>query len=167
MQILVHRDYFNRARARTHTHIQVPARTSILTTQNLIYTTLNGQQTQMDKDSSAEQKTWQVYSYGKRNVFRLRLNESREGFCGRKGWSFHVDGPKTEKAPEPTVEPESGARNLEAGRIISRSEITEWNRKQLDIPMKGVAFPTGLFGVPPYGAINRRAAQHRTNGSRF
>ena len=33
------------------------------------------------------------------------LNESREGFCRRgRGRSFHVDGPKTEKAREPTVE---------------------------------------------------------------
>ena len=28
-----------------------------------------------------EQKTWQVYNSGKRNVVRLDLNESREGFC--------------------------------------------------------------------------------------
>ena len=59
----------------------------------------------MDKDISTEQKTWQVYSFGKRNVFRLDLNESREGFCWRgRGRSFHADGPKTEKAREPTVE---------------------------------------------------------------
>ena len=59
----------------------------------------------MDKDISTEQKTWQVYNFGKRNVFRLDLNESREGFCWRgRGRSFHVDGPKTEKAREPTVE---------------------------------------------------------------
>ena len=58
----------------------------------------------MDKDISTEQKTWQVYNLGKRNVFRLDLNESREGFCRRgRGRSFHVDGPKTEKALEPTV----------------------------------------------------------------
>ena len=58
----------------------------------------------MDKDST-EQKTWQVYSFGKINVFRLHLNESRDGFCQRgRGRSFHVDGPKTEKAREPTVE---------------------------------------------------------------
>ena len=25
----------------------------------------------MNKDSSMEQKTWQIYSFGKRNVFRL------------------------------------------------------------------------------------------------
>ena len=67
----------------------------------------------MDEDSSAEQKTWQVYNFRKRNVFRLRLNESREGFRRRKGWSFHVDGPKTEKAPEPAMESESVARILE------------------------------------------------------
>ena len=33
------------------------------------------------------------------------MKESRDGFCRRgKGRSFHVDGPKTEKAREPTVE---------------------------------------------------------------
>ena len=53
----------------------------------------------MDEDSSTELKTWQVYSFGKRMVFRLHLNESREGFCQRgRGRSFHVEGPKTEKA---------------------------------------------------------------------
>ena len=56
---------------------------------------------EMDKDSSMEQKTWQVYSLGKRNVFRLDLNESRKGFCQRgRGRSFHVDGPRTEKGQE-------------------------------------------------------------------
>ena len=62
---------------------------------------------EMDGDSSTDQKTWQVqvYSSGKRNVFRLDLNESRQNFCRRgRGRSFHVDGPKTEKAREPTVE---------------------------------------------------------------
>ena len=34
----------------------------------------------MDEDSGMEQKTRQVYNFGKRNVFRLHLNESREGF---------------------------------------------------------------------------------------
>ena len=38
----------------------------------------------MDIDTSTKQKTWQVYSFGKRNVFRLDLNESREGFCRRE-----------------------------------------------------------------------------------
>ena len=30
----------------------------------------------MDENSSMEQKMWQVYSFGKRNVIRLLLNES-------------------------------------------------------------------------------------------
>ena len=56
-------------------------------------------------DRGTEQKTWQVYNFGKRNVFRLDLNESREGFCWRgRGRSFHVDGLKTEMVQEPTVE---------------------------------------------------------------
>ena len=59
----------------------------------------------MDENSSTEQKTGQAYNFGKRNVFRLDLNESRESFCRRgKGRSFHLDGPKREKAREPTVE---------------------------------------------------------------
>ena len=59
----------------------------------------------MDEDSSMEQKMWQVYSLGKINVFRLHLNESREGLCQRaRGRSFHVDELKTEKAQEPAVE---------------------------------------------------------------
>ena len=56
----------------------------------------------MDEDSSTEQKTWQVYSFGMIFIFiffRLHLNESREGFCrSGRGRSFHVDGAKTEKA---------------------------------------------------------------------
>ena len=40
----------------------------------------------------------------KDNVFRLDLKESREDFCRRRRESsLHVDGPKTEKAREPTV----------------------------------------------------------------
>ena len=51
----------------------------------------------MDKDTRSR-KIWQVYNFGKRNIFRLDLNESREGFCRRgRGRSFHVDGLKTEK----------------------------------------------------------------------
>ena len=59
----------------------------------------------MDEDSSMEQKTGQVYGFGKINVFMLHLNESREGFCWRgRGGSFHVAGMKTEKEREPAVE---------------------------------------------------------------
>ena len=32
----------------------------------------------MDAESSSEQKTWQVYSLGKRNVWKSRSNESRQ-----------------------------------------------------------------------------------------
>ena len=41
----------------------------------------------------------------KRFVFKFDLKESRESFCRRgRGRSFHAEGPKTEKAREPTVE---------------------------------------------------------------
>jgi len=69
----------------------------------------------MGEDSSTEQKTWQVYSLGKRNVFRLHLNESRERFCRRgSGRSFCV-GSGTNSG-------ECGARNLEAESIRRRAE---------------------------------------------
>ena len=49
-------------------------------------------------ENSKDQKTWQIYNFRKRNVFRLRLNESRDGVCRRgRGRSFHVDGPKRKK----------------------------------------------------------------------
>ena len=34
----------------------------------------------MDEDISTEQKTWQVYSFLGKKVFRLGFNESRHGF---------------------------------------------------------------------------------------
>ena len=59
----------------------------------------------MDEDSNTEWKTGHVENFGEKHVFRLHFNESREDFCRRgRGRSFHVDGPKTEKAREPTVE---------------------------------------------------------------
>ena len=77
----------------------------------------------MDGDINTEQETWHVYNFGKRNVFRLHLNESREGFCRRgRRRSFHVDGPETEKAREPTVE--SLVRGIWRLRISSRAEST-------------------------------------------
>ena len=58
----------------------------------------------MNEHSSTVRKTY-VYSFGKRNVYRSHLNESREGFCPRgRGRSLHIDGSKTEKVREPTVE---------------------------------------------------------------
>ena len=57
-----------------------------------------------------------VCCFGKRNVLRLDVKESREGFCRRRrGRAFHVEGPKTEKARESTVG-SLGTRNLEADR---------------------------------------------------
>jgi len=57
---------------------------------------------------------WQVYCFGKRNVFRLDLKESREGFCQRGGGrSFHVEGPKTEK-----VAGTNSTRNLEKSSAV-------------------------------------------------
>ena len=46
-----------------------------------------------------ERGTWQIYCFGKRNILRLDLKESRKVFCQRgRGRSFHVDGLKTEKS---------------------------------------------------------------------
>ena len=64
-----------------------------------------------------------VCCFGKRNVLRLDVKESRKGFCRRgRGRSFHVDGPKTKGSG--TNSGESGARNLEAESIRSRAETT-------------------------------------------
>ena len=51
----------------------------------------------MDEDSSTEHNIWQVYSFGKRNVFRFHLMESREGFCrnGRWRWTENREGAGT------------------------------------------------------------------------
>ena len=70
----------------------------------------------MDEDSSAKQKTWQVYSFGKRNVFRLYLNESKGEVIPCK-WTENRKGAGTNSR-------DSGARNLEAEIIRSRAEST-------------------------------------------
>ena len=76
-----------------------------------------------------EQKTWQVYNFGTRNVFRLDLSESREGLCRRgRGRSFHVDGPKTEKVREPTV------KSLVRG--IWRLRVSEPERRIREVTAK-------------------------------
>ena len=63
-------------------------------------------------------------SFRKRNVLRLNLNESREGFCWiGTGWSFHVDGPKNGKGAA-TNSGHSGARNLDTESLRSRAEST-------------------------------------------
>ena len=64
--------------------------------------------------------TWQVYSFGKRTVLMLHLNESREGFCRRStGRLLHVDGPKTAKARAPTVESLVRLNSLEAEGMLT------------------------------------------------
>ena len=61
----------------------------------------------------------------KRNI--LRFKESREGFCRTgRGRSFHVDGPKTEKVREPTVESLAVPRGI-------------W-RPNLNLPTKNTKF---------------------------
>ena len=57
----------------------------------------------------------------KRNVLRFDLKELREGFCrrGTGGRPFHVQGPKTEKALEPTL---SGTWNLWNGTWNLKAE---------------------------------------------
>ena len=61
----------------------------------------------------------------KRNVLGFDFKESREDFCQRgRGRSFYAEGPKTEKAREPTVDSTYGTRNLEAESIRSRAEST-------------------------------------------
>ena len=82
----------------------------------------------MVKDSSMEQKTWRVYSFGKRHVFRLHFKESRKGFCQRgRGRSFHVDGPNNRKGAG-TNSGESGARNLEAETSEYEKQSGEYGR---------------------------------------
>ena len=66
--------------------------------------------------------------FWEKKCFRLNLNESREAFCQRgRRRSFHVDGPKTQKAREPTMDIESAKTDLnrlEAESIRSRAEST-------------------------------------------
>ena len=64
------------ARARTHTHTHRGTRTH----KHSDYKS-SKRPGDLEWIRRTEQKTWQVYSFGKRNVFRLDLNESREGFC--------------------------------------------------------------------------------------
>ena len=70
----------------------------------------------MDEDISAKQKKWQVYSFGKRNVFRLYLNEYKGEVIPCK-WTENRKGTETNSR-------DSGARNLEAEIIRSRAEST-------------------------------------------
>ena len=78
------------AHTHTHTHTHTSARAftrrhSIVTTQDLIYTTTstdNKETLEADEDSSAEWKTRQVCRLGKRNVWRFDLKESERVSVG-------------------------------------------------------------------------------------
>ena len=77
----------------------------------------------MDEDISTEQKTWQVYNLGKRNVSFSFESVPRGFLSERKGtvipcrWTGNRKGAGTSRG-------ESGARNLEAESIRSRAETT-------------------------------------------
>ena len=59
-------------------------------------------------------------------ILRFDVKESRAGFCRRgRGRSFHVEGPKTEKAREPAV------GSLVRG--ISRLRAITFNRSRAEI----------------------------------
>ena len=104
-QNLVCRDYSKHIHAHTHLHTY----TSMLTIPNLIYTQLKkwAESRGLRQMTTAvpNEKIWQVYSFGKRNVLSFDLKESREGFWWKgRARSFHAEGLKTEKAREPKVE---------------------------------------------------------------
>ena len=71
-----------------HTHALATAHMSIVTIQNLIYTQLktgSKQRLEMNEDSSTQRKTWQVYSFGKRNVLRFDFWVQRGFLSDQKG----------------------------------------------------------------------------------
>ena len=91
-------------RIHPYTYTQPPEHTSV--------TIDNNKQDLRCRKTAAPSGNVAVSCFGKRNVLRLDVKESREGFCRRgRGRSFHVEGPKTEKAREPTVG-SLGTRNL-------------------------------------------------------
>ena len=76
----------------------------------------------MDEDSRVKQKTWQVYRFGKRNVFLVTSEWFQRGFLSERKvkvircwWTENRKGAGTNSG-------ESGARNLGAESIRSRAE---------------------------------------------
>ena len=62
--------------------------------------------------------------FWKKKWFWIRFERVQRGYCRKgRGRSFHIDGPKTEKA-RGTNSGESGARNLDAESIRSGAEST-------------------------------------------
>ena len=90
-QNLVHRDYSEHIHVHAHTHRHLhTCALKLYKAQPTQFKMGSNQRPETDEDSSTEQKTWQVYSFGKNNNFRLYLNESRDSFCQRgRGRSFH------------------------------------------------------------------------------
>ena len=81
---LVRRDLSKHTQTHTHTHTHWGTsihKHSDYTKLNIhsLKRAANARET-WNEQRSTEQKTWQVYNFGKRNVFRFDLNESREGF---------------------------------------------------------------------------------------
>ena len=82
--------------------------------------------------------------------FRLLLNESREGFSRRgRGRSFHVDGPKTAKAREPTVE------SLVRG--IWRLRVSEAGRSYCSYFLSAISLAKAVIRMGPWNKIGRPA----------
>ena len=91
--------------AHTHTHKQSGTDTQVYSIYT-IYTQLNRQQTGISGTGRQQGGAENVAGllHGEKEMSRLDLKESREDFCRRGRRSVHVEGPKTEKAWEPTVE---------------------------------------------------------------
>ena len=90
-QALVHTHTHTHTGTCTHTHTHRHLHAWAFQLYKAKYTQLKTgckQRLEMDEDSSTEQKTWHVYSFGKRNVFRLHLNKSSEGFSESFFFSF-------------------------------------------------------------------------------
>ena len=77
-----------RTHARTHARTHTQHTRAFYSDDEAKFTQLktgSKQRLEMDEDSRTEQKTWQVYSFWKRNVFRLHLNESSHTNTGGGG----------------------------------------------------------------------------------
>ena len=68
----------------------------------------------MDEDSSTEQKTWQVYSFGKRNAFRLQDRRSKTPF--KSTFCIHCTCPVYNQGKKYT-------RNVSKKNTIIKKEI--------------------------------------------
>ena len=120
---------YRRTRTHTHTHTHTGTRTH----EHSDYTKLNlhslkraaNRHLRWMTTAARNRKHGRSTVLGKINVFRLHLNESREGFC-RRGRGCVIPCRWTEnRKGAGTNSGESGARNLEAESVRSRAESTE------------------------------------------